>query len=126
VAVPDVGILVVDDDAEVRKVLVKLLVRRGYPVTEATNGKEALSILRSQKEIGVMVTDLVMPEFEGFETIKACREVRPDLKILAISGAFGGELLTMALRLGADTTLPKPIRADIFIEAVQKLIPDSQ
>jgi CheY-like chemotaxis protein len=115
------SVLVVDDDAEVRRVLVQMLVRRGYDVAEASNGKEALAALDDGEPIQVMVTDLVMPEFEGFETIQACRKVRPDIKILAISGAFGGEFLTMALRLGADTTLPKPIRPDVFIETVRGL-----
>ena len=115
-------ILIVDDDAEVRRVLTQMLVRRGYDVSEASNGKEALATLKGESRIDVMVTDLVMPEFEGFETIKACREVRPSLKILAISGAFGGEFLAMALRLGADSTLPKPIRPDVFLQTVQQLM----
>ena len=114
-------VLVVDDDAEVRRVLVQMLLRGGYEVSEASNGKEALAVV-SDEEIGVMVTDLVMPEFEGLETIRACREVRPNLKIVAISGAFGGEFLGLALRLGADITLPKPIRPDVFIKTVQQLI----
>jgi CheY-like chemotaxis protein len=115
-------ILIVDDDAEVRRVLAQMLVRRGYEVSEAGNGKEALAMLKADEKIEVMVTDLVMPEFEGFETIKACRQVCPSLKIVAISGAFGGEFLAMALRLGADFTLPKPIRPDIFIQTVQRLM----
>jgi CheY-like chemotaxis protein len=115
-------ILIVDDDAEVRRVLSQMLVRRGYHVSEAGNGKEALAVLKADGNIEVMVTDLVMPEFEGFETIKACREVCPSLKIVAISGAFGGEFLAMALRLGADFTLPKPIRPDVFIQTVQRLM----
>ena len=115
-------IRVVDDEPEVRRLLVQILIRKGHATAEATNGKEALAAVRAHDDIGIMVTDLVMPEAEGLETIRACRSVRPDMKIIAISGAFGGEFLAMASRLGADATLPKPIRPEAFIAAVQQLV----
>lgn len=114
-------VLVVDDDDEVRGVLVQMLARRGYDVSEATNGREAMAAVAADASIAVMVTDLVMPEREGLETIRACRDMAPSLKIVAMSGAFGGEFLALALRLGADVTLTKPIRPDVFINTVRQL-----
>lgn len=114
-------VLLVDDENDVRRVLATILSRKGFVVVEATNGREALQKLELDPKIAVVITDLVMPEFEGFETIRACREIAPSIKILAISGAFGGEFLTIAQRLGADLTLPKPIHPDALVDAVQQL-----
>lgn len=113
------AILVVDDDSEVRHVLRTILESAGYTVAEADNGRQALAECRARR-IGLMITDLVMPDQEGIETIKLARRTYPELRIIAISGAFGGEYLRIAELLGADAALPKPLRMDALLEAVRR------
>ncbi|MGH9656022.1 MAG: response regulator [Bryobacteraceae bacterium] len=60
-----------------------------------------------------------MPEKEGLETIQELRRKYPEVKILAISGTFGGSYLKMASRLGADGILAKPFQREQFLEAVE-------
>ena len=113
-------ILIVDDDPEVRHVLRAILESAGYSVMEADNGRQAL-LECSKHAIRLMITDLVMPEKEGIETIKVARRSYPELRIIAISGAFGGEYLRIAELLGADVALPKPLRMDALLEAVHRI-----
>lgn len=116
-----VSILVVDDDADVRTVLVHMLEAGGYHVFEAANGKEA--VLQAQKHpVELLITDLVMPEQEGIETIKLLRRAYPELKIIAMSGAFGGDFLTVASYMGAKETLQKPLRLDVVLETVARVL----
>lgn len=113
-------ILVVDDDAGVRDVVRSMLESEGYVVTVAQNGREALSALKSQ-QFQVLITDLVMPEQEGIETIKIVRRDYPEVKVIAMSGAFGGDYLRIAGYLGAHGTLAKPLQ----MTAVLKVVADA-
>lgn len=113
------NILIVDDDSEVRHVLRAMLETSGYSVVEADNGRQAMEECRKHA-VRVMITDLVMPEREGIETIKIARQTYPGLRIIAISGAFGGEYLRIAKLLGADVALPKPLHMDALLEAVRR------
>ena len=110
------SVLVVDDD-DVRNVLRWMLEGGGYRVLEAGDGHQALAQVRSQ-HVDLVLTDLVMPEREGIETIQAIRREWPSLKVIAMSGAFGGEILRVAKLLGAHSTLQKPLRADDVLRAV--------
>lgn len=114
-------ILIVDDDAGVRQVLKNMLVAAGYTVTLANNGREAME--RLQREgFDLIITDLVMPEQEGIETIKLLRRDYPEVKIIAISGAFGGDYLRIAGFLGAHRTLAKPVRMETVIRTVEEAL----
>jgi DNA-binding NtrC family response regulator len=115
------SILVVDDDADVRSVLARMLEIGGYQVFEAGDGKQAVAEARN-RPIDLLITDLVMPEQEGIETIKLLRKEYPALKIIAISGAFGGDFLTVAGYLGAAETLQKPLRLDAILSTVERVL----
>ena len=82
-------ILLVDDDDSFRKMLRLTLTKMGYDVVEARDGKEAL-VLHHQLSPDLVLTDLIMPEKEGLETIEELRRVYPGIKIIAMSG--GGRL----------------------------------
>ncbi|MBA3973888.1 MAG: response regulator [Candidatus Solibacter sp.] len=118
------NILIVDDDAAVRKVLQTILESAGHQVESATNGREAVSRI-AQGGIELIITDLVMPEQEGIETIKQLRAQYPDVKVIAISGAFGGDYLQIANFMGAHGTLAKPVRMDAVLKAVQSVFSES-
>ncbi|NMW18253.1 MAG: response regulator [Chlorobiaceae bacterium] len=118
------NILVVEDDAAVRRFICTILKRENYTVYEADNGINALLLLKEQKDISLMITDLIMPEKEGIETIVEVKKHYPSIKIIAISG--GGQVgpenfLILADALGAHTTLKKPFSSQELIRAVKNL-----
>ena len=114
-------VLVVDDDAGVRDVVRSMLESAGYQVVVAENGKEAMKLLETERA-DLILTDLVMPEQEGIETIKTLRRQYPDLKVVAMSGAFGGDYLRIAAYLGAHATLAKPIQMNTLLRLVEKTL----
>jgi len=78
-------ILLIDDDAPVRRTLRKMLERQGYEVEEAPDGKAGLTLYQ-ENPADLIITDLIMPEMEGIETIMELRRRFPDVKIIAMSG----------------------------------------
>jgi CheY-like chemotaxis protein len=114
-------ILVVDDEDGVRRLLAKILVGEGYSVLEAANGKEATQIVES-RPVDLMITDLVMPEQEGIETVRRLSASHPKVKIIAMSGAFEGKFLATAGMLGAHATLAKPIDTNRLLRLVRELL----
>jgi DNA-binding response OmpR family regulator len=107
---PLARILVADDEPGVRDFLRAALTQGGYEVIDAQDGGEALIAARRARP-DLALVDLVMPEREGIETIAALRKEMPDTRIVAMSGAFQGQYLEVARRLGADATLEKPFTA---------------
>lgn len=116
-----IRILVADDDAGVREVVRAMLESVGFSVDLATNGREAVSMLESG-EYDLIMTDLVMPEKEGIATIKEIRQSFPDVKVIAMSGAFGGDYLRIASYLGAHGTLAKPLKLETVVKTIQELL----
>jgi DNA-binding NtrC family response regulator len=113
-----IRVLVVDDDGGVRDVVRSMLESADYTVAVASNGKEALAAL-GRESFHVIITDLVMPEQEGIETIKLIRRDYPEVKIIAMSGAFGGDYLRIAGYLGAHGTLAKPLQMANVLRTVK-------
>jgi CheY-like chemotaxis protein len=114
-------ILVADDEPGVRSFLRKVLEGGGYEVIEAANGKQAVKQVRAQK-VDLLITDLVMPEQEGIETIIALRSEAAGIGIIAISGAFGGRYLDAARQLGAHSVLTKPVSAEVLLAKVAEVL----
>jgi CheY-like chemotaxis protein len=113
-------ILLVDDEEALRKVLGRALTAMGHVVVEACNGKEALALHRLDP-VELVVTDLVMPEKEGMETIEEFRLDYPGVGIVAMSG--GGRYqtssyLTLAKAMGADCVLAKPFSLQMLADAI--------
>jgi DNA-binding NtrC family response regulator len=114
-------ILIVDDEPGVRKLLRSLLTAAHYTVLEAETGKDAVHQVATL-EIDLAITDLAMPDQEGFETMKAMRRARPQLKIIAISGRFAGTMLRAAEFLGAQASIAKPIHPDELLVTVARVL----
>jgi CheY-like chemotaxis protein len=114
-------ILVADDESVVRSFLRTVLEGAGYVVIEAGNGKQALKEILAGA-VDLVITDLVMPEQEGIETIRALRRDAPGVGIIAISGAFGGQYLRTAKLLGANIVLSKPVSAESLLAAVAEML----
>ena len=103
-------ILLVDDNLDFLKVQLRFLESLGHQVECARDGKEGFEISQTQS-FDLIISDILMPEREGIESIRGWRKEFPNIKILAISG--GGstsarENLTLAAYLGANATLMKP------------------
>ena len=112
-------ILVVDDDAQIRSMLRNALEDEGYNVQEARDGKEAISRLIGQS-VELIITDIVMPEKEGLETIMEMKRDSPDIKIIAISGSK--QYLQIAEILGADYVYSKPFSILHLIDKVNEFL----
>lgn len=118
-------ILVIDDDTTVLDMVSIMLGSEGFEVLTAANGLEGMRLIRGASEIDLVITDLIMPEKEGIETIMELKRDYPDLKILVISGGGRGDAenyLCMAKKFGADSCLKKPFVKKQLVEAVQALL----
>lgn len=117
-------ILIIDDDMQIREMLRQMLEFEGYKIQEAANGKEALK-MQSQNPADLVITDLIMPEKEGIETIREMRKMFPDVKIIAMSGGgvVGPEsYLKIAKSLGAQKTFVKPIERKILLKGISEML----
>lgn len=114
-------ILIVDDDEDVRLVLRRMLEQGGYEIAEASHGREALGVMR-QRDYDLLITDLIMPEQEGIETIQTFHEQYPAVKIIAISGAYSTDYLRIAKLLGAHEVMQKPLRLESVLATVSRLL----
>jgi CheY-like chemotaxis protein len=118
------AILVIDDDASVREVVSEMLRLEGHDVTIAENGREAIPML-ARHRFDLVITDLIMPEQEGIETISEIRRTDKHIPILAISGGgrLGpGDYLETARYIGADATLAKPFARQELLATVEALL----
>ena len=117
---PQATILVVDDDEAMRDLLRRMLERADFMVVTAIHGRDALERFRSQ-QIDAVVTDMVMPEMDGIEVIRAFLAERPGLPIIAVSGVHDwADYLTLATTLGARAGLKKPVRSVDLIRALRR------
>ena len=117
-------ILVIDDDDQMRVLLRQVMEWAGYEVMEAEDGREGMQKQRRQPA-NLVITDLIMPEQEGLETISLLRKEFPQTRIIAISG--GGRIgpeayLPAAQELGADRVFSKPFDVRELAGAVKELL----
>jgi CheY-like chemotaxis protein len=116
-------IVVADDEPGLRLLLVATLSGAGYDVLQAGNGLEAVRLCESGK-VDLLLTDLVMPDHEGLETIRQMRHDRPDIPVVAMSGAFDGGFLEVARAMGAAAVIQKPFTPDQVVKVVQRVLED--
>jgi CheY-like chemotaxis protein len=116
------SILVIDDEEPIRSLCRRILAHEGYHVFEAPDGNEGLRLYREQRP-NLIITDIIMPEKEGIETIMDLRREFPAVKIIAISGGgqatTGATCLHLARSLGAVRTLAKPFTRQELLDAVR-------
>jgi CheY-like chemotaxis protein len=121
-------ILIVEDDRDLREMLRTTLIKRKYIVSEASNGKEA--ILRFKPSMtDLVITDLIMPDEDGLKVIMKIREIKPSIKIIAISGggkAGPGNYLDLAKALGANEIFSKPFSINDLIKKIEILLSPEQ
>ena len=117
-------VLIIDDDTWVLSTIARVLRAKGYDSLTASDGRAGIQLFHREKP-ALVITDIVMPEQEGIETIRELRTLDPQIKILAMSG--GGrvgntDLLTWAMELGASATLAKPFDPEDLFGAIEQLL----
>ena len=117
-------IVVIDDEPIIRETVSEMLKKAGHEVESAEDGDAGLSLCRDL-DADLVITDIIMPEKEGIETIRDLVRDHPTIKIIAISG--GGridntDLLRIARHFGAHHILEKPFSRKDLLEAVDKLL----
>lgn len=114
-------ILVVDDESRMRKLVGDFLGRQGYKVLEAGDGMEALDIFYKEKDIALVILDVMMPNMDGWET---CREIRKESKVpiimLTARGSERDEL--QGFELGVDEYISKPFSPKILVARVAAIL----
>ncbi|HTK85514.1 MAG TPA: response regulator [Patescibacteria group bacterium] len=123
-------ILVIDDEAFVRKIICDNMRMSGFGVSVAAGCDEGLSMIDPASPPGVIITDIIMPQKSGFEVIAEVSKRYPSVKIVAISG--GGkmkegdeDLLEKAAEAGAHAVLAKPLDIDELERTVEILLSDT-
>jgi CheY-like chemotaxis protein len=120
-------ILLIEDDDDVRNMLRKTLEVLGHTVAAASNGKEAIALYQTTPA-DIVLTDIIMPEKDGLETIRELRRNHPEIKIIAMSG--GGRVsaksyLPIAKMLGAAQILTKPFTHDQITAAINSVLTEN-
>src|SRR6202012_4764473 len=116
-------VLVIDDDPGFRKMIRIILTRMCHDVVEAQDGNEGLDRFKAEQP-DLVISDIVMPNKEGIQTILEIRALAPDARIIAMSGggvSVGIGYLGAALKLGANLILSKPFRPAQLTAMVEQL-----
>jgi nitrogen-specific signal transduction histidine kinase/CheY-like chemotaxis protein len=116
-------ILLVEDEEAVRALATRILVREGYTVLAASRGDEAVSLFaRHQREVTLLVSDLVLPGLGGIEIAQRLREMRPTLKVLLMSGYTDRDVGTIAGESEGMAFMQKPFTPDVLTRRVSELL----
>jgi DNA-binding response OmpR family regulator len=121
-------ILVIEDDSTVRELILQTLSKAGYGVIAAENGVAGLNLFRT-KNPDLVITDIVMPQKEGLQTIIELRQAAPNVRVIAMSG--GGrysntDYLKLARKFGARGTITKPFMRDEMLNAVRDALSEEE
>jgi two-component system cell cycle sensor histidine kinase/response regulator CckA len=116
-------VLVLEDEDQVRRVVLAMLQRGGYRVIEATRAEEALEIARDpSRTVDLLLTDIVMPGMSGPEVVRKIREIRPDLKAICMSGYTDDTVVRHGILESGIAFLQKPITPDSLRQKVRSVL----
>lgn len=117
----EVKILVVDDEQRMRKLVKDFLVKQDYTVLEAEDGEKAVDIFFSEKNIALIILDVMMPRMDGWEV---CREIRQysDVPIIMLTAKTGEKDELLGFELGVDEYISKPFSPKILVARVQAIL----
>ncbi len=117
----NIKILVVDDESRMRKLVKDFLVKKGYTVLEASNGEDAVDIFMSNKDIAVILLDVMMPKMDGWET---CSEIRKysQVPIIMLTAKSDERDELLGFELGVDEYITKPFSPKILVARVEAIL----
>ena len=119
------SILVCEDDFAIKTMISTKLKQENYSVYTVQNGREALKLMEKQ-QIDLVVSDIMMPEMDGYEFVQTLRETKHTLPILMITAKSQLESLEAAFKLGVDDYMVKPLRLEELVLRVKALLRRSQ
>ena len=117
-------IMIVDDDPHIQLALRQIVETVGHRVIEASNGQEAIELFE-EFHPDLVITDVFMPQTDGIETIRAIRQIKPEARIIVISGGYfgsGWNYLDSVVVLGANLALQKPFTCSQLLSAIDRLL----
>lgn len=114
------SILVVDDEENVSKLLSKVLLKDGYNVYTAANGREALGVIERQR-VDIVITDIKMPEMSGIDLLNTIKSIDEDINVIMITAYATIQTAVDALRAGASDYITKPFNLDEVLLSVKKI-----
>ncbi len=117
-------ILIVDDEADVREVLKLHLTSGKFSVLEATNGEEAISLMKMGSnlvQVGLIICDIRMPKVNGIDAINYIRTNAPSIPILVITGYPDTNLAVSLMEKGVKGYLVKPVEKDVLLKKVKEV-----
>jgi DNA-binding response OmpR family regulator len=115
-------ILVVDDEPRMRKLVKDFLVRKEYEVLEAGDGEEALDLFYKNKEIALIILDVMMPKMNGWEVVKEVRETSSKIPIIMLTAKGDETDELMGFELGVDEYIAKPFSPKILVARVEAIL----
>ena len=118
------NILLVDDNDDARVTVARILEMAGYSVVQAPNAKVASALLKEQTP-DLVITDIFMPDGDGFEMLNELRDREPKIPVIAISGGGvqqGLDVLAIAGRLGAKKVLYKPFARRLLLDTIAEAL----
>jgi CheY-like chemotaxis protein len=118
-------VLVVDDEAPIREMERRILQSGGYRAVEASSGPEAIRMLDEGMKLDLLIADLDMPELSGEDMVRRIHAVRPNLKVLYVTGNIGRLLDARSLMWEGEAFLDKPFTSNGLLEAVALLLTGS-
>ena len=116
-----IKILVVDDESRMRKLVKDFLMRKGYSVVEAANGEEAVDAFVEDKDIALIILDVMMPKMDGWQ---ACKEIRAlsDVPIIMLTAKADERDELLGFELGVDEYISKPFSPKILVARVEAIL----
>lgn len=116
-----ITILVADDDEIYRNLICDILKKQNYITIEASDGKEAIDIFYSRTDIDLVILDVMMPKYDGWEVLKEIRE-NSDIPVVMLTALGDEKNEVSGLKIGADDYISKPISYIIFIARIESLL----
>lgn len=112
-------ILVADDEAPIRKLIVTMLGANGFHTLEARNGLEAVQIYGTHRGIDLVITDIQMPVMDGFQALERMQAINPDVRVIVVSGRSGEPAQSIA---AVRRWLPKPFTLKDLLDSVRNAL----
>ena len=120
------GLLIAEDEDELRILLATVLEAEGFKVFQAEDGLEGIELIKKHiDEIDIVLSDLGLPKLSGLDLIQQARKLKPTLKIIGSSGYGRVNIRDEVLNAGGDEFHPKPFIAGELIDAIKKLVGDT-
>lgn len=119
-------ILIVDDELKMRILIRDFLRREGFETIECSNGEDALNLFLNDKDINLIILDIMMPKMNGWEVCEKIRKYSNIIPILMLTAKSENEDIIKGFQLGSDDYLVKPFHMPILLERVKALLRRSQ